>query len=71
MAPPMSPWPWVRMSTKALRSSAMATARRTSRLSNGGTGFISMLAATFIGEMSQTAFGICFLTSATSGTVSS
>ena len=47
----------------------MATARRTSRSSNGGTGFISMLAATFIGEMSQTALGIWFLTSPTSGTV--
>ena len=69
MAAPTSPWPWVRMSTKLLRSSVMATARRTSRSSNGGTGFISTLAATFIGEMSQIALGIWFLTSPTSGTV--
>ena len=47
----------------------MATARRTSRSSNGGTGFISTLAATFIGEMSQIADGIWLLTSPTSGTV--
>lgn len=71
MALPASPWPWVMMSTKALRSMVMATARRISRLSNGGTGFISRFAATFIGDISHWAVGICAFTSSISGTVSS
>ena len=49
----------------------MATARRISRLSNGGTGFISRLAATFIGDMSHIAVGIWALMSPTRGTVTS
>ena len=39
--------------------------------SNGGTGFISRLAATFIGAISHCAVGICSLMSLTSGTVTS
>ena len=54
-----------------MRSSVIATARRTSMSSNGGTGFIRMLAATFIGAISQIASGLLALMSATSGTVTS
>ena len=71
MAPPGSPVPEVMMSRNALRSSAIATARRTSTSSNGGLGFIRMLAATFIGAVSQIASGRLALMSPTSGTVTS
>ena len=52
----------------ALRSSASASARRMSRLSNGGEDELTMmLVETLFGSTTQTAFGACVLTSLSSG----
>ena len=53
---------------KALRSSASASARRMSRLSNGGEDELTMmLVETLFGSTTQTAFGACDFTSLSSG----
>ena len=69
IAPPISALPSLRMSIKALRSSASIIARRISGLSNGGLSrLISRLVLTLVGTSSQTACGAWFLTSFISGT---
>src|SRR3954471_12921739 len=56
------------MLTNALRSSVSASARRISRLSNGGEDELTMmLVETLIGSTTHTAFGAWFLTSLSSG----
>src|ERR1700736_6959105 len=68
MVPPISAWPSNRIEMNALRSSASASARRMSRLSNGGEDELTMmLVETLIGSTTHTAFGACDLTSLSSG----
>ena len=69
IAPPKSPLPSVNVSTKALRSTVNATARRSSGLSKGAASrFIITLRLTFDGTSAQVASGSCFLASFKSGT---
>src|ERR1700722_6258530 len=64
MVPPISPWPSNMIEMNALRSSASASARRMSRLSNGGEDeLMMMLVETLFGSTTHTAFGACDLTS--------
>src|SRR3981081_4162724 len=68
MVPPISACPSNRIEMNALRSSASASARRISRLSNGGEDELMMVVVeTLFGSTTQTAFGACDLTSFSSG----
>ena len=68
MVPPISACPSNMIGMNALRSSASASARRISRLSNGGADELTMmLVETLFGSTTQTAFGACDLTSFSSG----
>src|SRR4029078_3985790 len=70
MVPPTSAWPSNRIEMKALRSSANAIARRTSRLSNGGADELTMmLVETLVGSTTQTALGAWDFTSFSNGIV--
>ncbi len=70
IAPPILPWPSVRMSTKDLRSSESANALRRSALSNGGLSRLtSRLAVPLLVANWQFAWGAWFLRSFKSGTV--
>src|SRR4029078_6310154 len=70
MVPPTSAWPSNRIEMKALRSSANAIARRTSRLSNGGEDELTMmLVETLVGSTTQTALGAWDFTSFSKGIV--
>src|SRR5580704_10199773 len=72
MAPPMSPYPSVRMSMNALRSTASANARRISGSSKGvASRLMIRLALASAGTSSQIACGAWFLTSRSRGTVTS
>ena len=63
MVPPTADWPWVRVSTKVLRSSARMSARRMPALSNGATvRLTSRLTLRFIDVVSQIAAGASFFT---------
>ena len=68
MVPPISAWPSNMIEMNALRSSAIAIARRISRLSNGGDVELTMmLVLTLFGATTHMAFGACVLTSLSSG----
>src|SRR6202166_378872 len=68
MVPPMSACPSNMIEMNALRSSASASARRMSRLSNGGDDeLMMMLVETLFGSTTQTAFGAWVLMSLSSG----
>jgi hypothetical protein len=72
IAAPISPCPSARMSIKLLRSSASASARRKSALSNGGASRLtSRLVLELAGTSSQIACGACCFMSLISGTVTS
>src|SRR6476659_2533077 len=68
MVPPTSACPSNMIEMKALRSSASASARRMSRLSNGGADeLMMMLVETLFGSTTHIAVGSCDLTSLSSG----
>ena len=70
MVPPVSAWPWLMMSMKALRSIDSAMARRMSGLLKGGASRLRIrLVLLFIDAVSQIACGACSLTSFKSGMV--
>ncbi len=72
MAAPSRSWPWLRMSLNALLSMASISAWRNSGLLNGGASrLIRMLELTLVARASQTASGLCALTSFKSGKVTS
>src|SRR5207248_2843994 len=67
---PISACPSNKMETKALRSSAIAMARRMSMLSKGDDDELTMmLVETLVGSTAQTAFGDCDFRSFSSGIV--
>src|SRR5258705_3862816 len=68
MVPPISACPSNMIETNALRSSASASARRISRLSNGGADELTMmLVETLLGSNTQTAVVAYDLTALGSG----
>src|SRR6266404_4191636 len=68
IAPPIAPWPSVRMSTKTLRSRLSAIARRRSALSKGGLSRLTIIVRLPLSSTSsQIACGTWLLTSFNSG----